>query len=54
MCATSLGDLHVKRGHGGRLIDVASLGMSVVDRHGRVEGGEELRRSCTERKRKEI
>ena len=35
-------DLHVQRGHGGRLVDVAALGVSVVDGHGRVEGGEEL------------
>lgn len=41
-CVTSLRDLHMKRGHGGRLVDVTSLGMSVVDWHGRMEGGEEL------------
>lgn len=42
VCVTSLRDLHVKRGHRGRLVDVASLGMSVVDWHGRMEGREEL------------
>lgn len=41
-------DLHVKRGHGGRLVDVTSLGMSVIDWHWRMEGGEELRRGCVE------
>lgn len=47
-------DLHVKRRHRGRLVDVASLGMSVVDRHRRMEGGEELWCSWKREKRKEI
>lgn len=41
-------DLHVKRWHGGRLVDVASLGVSVINRDRRMEGGEELRRRCRE------
>lgn len=41
-------DLHVKRGHGGRLVDVASLGVSVINRDRRMEGGEELGCSCSE------
>lgn len=41
-------DLHVKRWHGGRLVDVASLGVSVINRDRRMEGGEELRCSCSE------
>lgn len=41
----------MKRWHRGRIIDVASLGVSVVDRHGRMEGREELRSSCTGKKR---
>lgn len=52
--ANNLRDLHVKRRHRGRLVDVASLGMSVVDRHRRVEGGEELWCSWKREKRKEI
>ncbi len=47
-CANSLRDLHVKRGHRGRLVDVASLGMSVINWHGRMEGREELWCSCIE------
>lgn len=41
-------DLHVKRWHGGRLVDVASLGVSVVNGDRRMEGGKELRCSCRE------
>lgn len=41
-------DLHVEWGHRGRLIDVTSLGVSVIDWHWRMEGWEELRCSCTE------
>lgn len=48
VCVSSLRDLHMKRRHRGRLVDVTSLGMSVVDWHRRMEGGEELRRSCIE------
>lgn len=46
-------DLHVKRRHGRRLVDVAALGVSVVDRDRRMEGGEELRRSCSEEEEEE-
>lgn len=46
-------DLHVKRGHRGRLVDVTSLGMSVIDWHWRMEGWEELWRSCAERQEKQ-
>lgn len=38
----------MKRWHGGRLVDVASLGVSVINRDGRMEGREELRCSCSE------
>lgn len=48
----SLRDLHVNRRHRGRLVDVTSLGMSVVDWHRRMEGGEELRCSCMREKEK--
>lgn len=41
-------DLHVKRGYRGRLVDVPSLGVSVIDWHWRMEGREELRCSCAE------
>lgn len=41
-------DLHVERWHRGRLVDVASLGVSVINRHRRMEGREELRCSCGE------
>lgn len=40
-------DLHVKRRHRGRLVDVASLGVPVINGHRRVEGGEELRCRCS-------
>lgn len=49
--ATNLRDLHVKRGHGGVLVDVPSLGMSVIYRHRRMEGREELWRSCENKNR---
>ena len=42
----------MKGGHRGRLVDVSSLRVSVVDGHGRVEGGEELRRSCKKKENK--
>lgn len=49
----SVQNLHVKRRHGRRLIDVASLCVSVIDGHRRMEGREELRCSCaTTRKEK--
>lgn len=38
----------MKRRDGGGLVDVASLGVSVINRDRRMEGGEELRRSCSE------
>jgi len=50
---TSLRDLHMKRGHGGGVIDVTSLGMPVVNWHRRMEGGEELWSSCVEQKRED-
>lgn len=40
--------LHVEWGHRGRLVDVTSLGVSVIDWHWRMEGWEELWCSCTE------
>lgn len=48
LCVCDQFDLHVKRRHRGRLVDVTSLGMSVVDWHGRMEGREKLWRSCEE------
>lgn len=47
-CLTTLKDLHMKRGHGGRLVDVTSLRVSVIDGHRRMEGREELRGICKE------
>ena len=47
-CLTTLKDLHMKRGHRGRLVDVTSLRMSVIDGHRRMEGREELRGICKE------
>lgn len=44
----------MKRWHGGRLVDVASLGVSVINRDGRMEGREELRRSCSEQEQIKI
>ena len=54
VCVTSARDLHVKRGHRGGLVDVTSLGVSVVDWHRRMEGREELWCSCIGREREEI
>lgn len=44
----------MERGHGGRLVDVSSLGMSVVDRHRWMEGREELWCSCIKRQEEKV
>lgn len=41
----------MNRRHRRRLVDVASLGVSVIDWHGRMEGREELWRSCNRKRR---
>lgn len=52
-CVITLRHLHMKRGNGGWLVDVASLRVSVVDWHRGMEGGKELWSSCgAEEKRK--
>lgn len=44
----------MKRWHGGRLVDVASLGVSVINRDRWMEGWEELRCSCSEQEQIKI